>query len=301
MAKLLKGKTIWMPRSPVSKLSLIIAILASPYIMLRFFWKAWRLSKQNTLVYMHSLLEKIFMAPCLRFFNIPYIFVEHATIGNWLYKNPLLSFYKRNLAYKRAKLITVSHLMAADLKEFKPVVIANAINQKFISSKPRNNPKKILYIGRLTPDKGVDQIVRSALDLQQYQFVFIGNGPLAKQIKHAGFKLYQKMSHRKILEYLKKVDLLLLPSSKKDPFGLTVLEAMSREIPSLISSKVGIKDYLKHKDSTFIIKNNLTDSIAEVFSEVEIYNKVKNNLEKHYRSFGYQYMATSYFKIFQKL
>ena len=301
LAKLFQSSTIWMPRSPVSKMSLLVALILSPYIVIRFFIKAWFLRKRNCLVYMHGLLEKIFFAPSLRYFNIPYVFVEHATIGDWLIKNPLFKVYKKNLKYKRSKLITVSKLMERDLKSLKPTVIPNAINRKFQSNKPKNSKRRILYVGRLTKDKGVHTILEASKNLPNYQFVFIGRGPLAHDIQNSQCKLYDNMSHRKIMDYFKKVDLLLLPSDKKDPFGLTVLEAMSQQVPALISEKVGILDYLKENENVFVFQNDLRTSIGEIFENPKSLNYVRSNLEQTYRTFGYKYMANTYFKIFQKL
>ncbi len=191
--------------------------------------------------------------------------------------------------------------MATALRGLKVEIIPNAIQTAFVKAANPKSGNKILYIGRLTADKGVDKILESALQLPNFKFIMVGSGPLKTQLKSAGLKVYDKMSHRKIMDLLLKVDLLLLPASQVDPFGLTVLEAMSRNVPALISDKVGISSYLNHGKNVFVIADSLTSSIQNIFADQKKLQFVISHLEPTYRKFKYAKMADSYWKIFQRL
>lgn len=299
LAKLFKTKTKLLPKSPVSKLQLIIYCFLLPYTLFRFYIRAIKSKNKNHVYYMLSLSEKLFLAPFLRRFNIPYIFVEHATIGNWLLKNPFYKLYLKNLKWKKAQLITVSKLMEESLKLKKTKVIANAINQRF-EKKPKFAPiNKILYIGRLTEDKGIQNYIKLSQEFKNLKFIAIGQGPLSENLKVNGVKVYSKMSHKKIMEFLKKVDLLVLPAVKEDPFGLVVLEAMSRNVPCLISNNVGIKDYLINDSEVVVFSEDIVQTFKESLNSKQ-FNLIFSNLEDAYRKFSYHHMAISYFKALNK-
>lgn len=299
LAKLFKTNTKILPKSPVSKLQLVFYTLLLPYTLLRFYLKAQSSKNKNHVYYMLSLSEKLFLAPFLKRFNIPYVFVEHATIGNWLLKNPFYKLYLKNLDWKKAQIVTVSKLMEQALKIKKTKVIPNAINQRFKPKSKFLGLNKVLYIGRLTEDKGMEQLIKLANNFKNIKFIAIGKGPYKEMLKQNGIKVYNKMSHKKIMEFLTKVDLLVLPATTKDPFGLVVLEAMSRNVPSLISENVGIKDYLKNKEEIMVFSSDIVESLNQFIKDNTI-KFVFSNLQDSYRKFSYHHMALSYFKTLNK-
>ncbi|BCU67120.1 hypothetical protein HS7_05570 [Sulfolobales archaeon HS-7] len=91
--------------------------------------------------------------------------------------------------------------------------------------------KTIAYIGVDYERKGGD-IAEAVFERLpgNVRKVFVGNTPRERD----GVEYVEKLPHSKIIELLRDVDLLIFPS-RKEAYGITVLEAMSMGIPVVTS------------------------------------------------------------------
>lgn len=123
----------------------------------------------------------------------------------------------------------------------------------------------IAYLGRLTPEKGLD-LLTSSLDLLrgQWRALFIGSGPMQQNLeewgqKHPGQVRIVKATHDEVPAYLNGADILCAPSQTlsnwREQFGRMIIEGFasglavvgsdSGEIPRVIGDAgmiVGEKD-----------------------------------------------------------
>ena len=120
-----------------------------------------------------------------------------------------------------------------------------------------NAVKTVLFVGRLTNQKGPHFFIEAANKLLHFfhnvKFVVVGTGDLqheliervatfgiGKYIHFAGF-LDQDM----VDNMYDAADLYVMPSVS-EPFGLTCLEALSRNVPVIISKQSGVGEALHH-------------------------------------------------------
>lgn len=116
----------------------------------------------------------------------------------------------------------------------------------------------VLFVGRLTLQKGPDYFLRAAqkvLELNSdVRFIIVGAGDMEHQVieESAWLGISDKVFFVGFLErgaYLAKIyqlaDLYVLPSVS-EPFGITVLEALSQGTPALISKQAGVGEKLSH-------------------------------------------------------
>ncbi len=145
--------------------------------------------------------------------------------------------------------------------ESKLRVIYNGIELK-TSSPPLRSKKKrkrfqqIIFLGRLTWQKGPEYFIETArLMLEKrrdLRFIFIGWGDLVYQlvervaelglgshILFAGF-----LEERAVKKLVSRSDLFLL-TSVSEPFGLAVLEAIIQGVPAVISAQSGVSEILE--------------------------------------------------------
>lgn len=107
---------------------------------------------------------------------------------------------------------------------------------------------QVCFVGRLVPEKGTYLLIEAWLKLDtrtraNCQLNIIGEGPESRRLRamaqeDASIVFHGVLTHRETLKTLCTSDLLICPSLWAEPFGLTVIEAMSAGIP-VIASDIG--------------------------------------------------------------
>lgn len=122
----------------------------------------------------------------------------------------------------------------------------------------KNARKKILFVGRFVPTKGIIELVDVELLLLQDGFeidcVFVGDGLLRnkveERIKTSGFdhcfsfKGWVKTASAQLFDIYRDCDILCLPSYSEG-LGLVILEAMSNGVAVIASNVDGIRDVVE--------------------------------------------------------
>ena len=149
-----------------------------------------------------------------------------------------------------------------DVKKFKPDKKKRINFRKKISIS--KNTFVFLYLGRITKDKGITDLVKAFKKIQKNQDVMlIFVGPLEdKEIKDFIIKnnkiLYFGYT-KKPENWLQLADILCLPSYREG-FGTSIIEAAACGIPSLCSKIYGLSDsIINHKTSIFHKTGNIED------------------------------------------
>ncbi|MAD77941.1 MAG: 4-alpha-glucanotransferase [Planctomycetaceae bacterium] len=120
-----------------------------------------------------------------------------------------------------------------------------------------NRDKIVLYFGRITMQKGPEFFVQAAkrvLDvMEDVKFVVAGSGDLASEMIEMAAEM--GIGHKVLFtgflrgNDIKRVfslaDLYVMPSVS-EPFGIAPLEAMSHDVPALISKSSGVSEVLTH-------------------------------------------------------
>lgn len=97
---------------------------------------------------------------------------------------------------------------------------------------------EFFFIGRLEPEKGVEDAVAAAVSAG-VMLTVIGDGPLRPYL--AGFPANVRVlgwqSHAQIAGHVSRARALLMPTRYPEPFGLVALEASQSGIPVILSDK----------------------------------------------------------------
>lgn len=114
-------------------------------------------------------------------------------------------------------------------------------------------PRVLLYLGRLSREKGPDILLRAAsrISALPFEIRFVGGGALSEEIKAMAGTL--GLGHRvTVLDFVRDVgphlgdaDLLVMPS-RHEGLPLALLEALARGVPVLASAVGQIPDVLKN-------------------------------------------------------
>ena len=175
--------------------------------------------------------------------------------------------------------------------------------------------KNIFYIGRISPEKGVDKIVKLAdlcKDKKDWKFFCVGEisqkGERAKYYKKLlkfieekkikNIEFWDWISPSKIHYVYSLADLVIIPSQFEEPFCMVALEAMASKVPIIAAEKGGMKEYLIHNKNAIVIKDyNNFEKIAKkylekMFEDRVFTNKIiKNAFETVKQKFDWQKIA----------
>ncbi len=165
------------------------------------------------------------------------------------------------------RVICVSHLTrnivlnryAAD--PAKVDVVYNAIDNNGSASivPPRigRNEKIVLFLGRITMQKGPEYFLAAAKKVLEYEenvrFVMAGSGDMIRRSIEMAAEM--GIGHKVVFtgflrgadvaREVKMADVYVMPSVS-EPFGIAPLEALSHDVPVLISKQSGVSEILAH-------------------------------------------------------
>jgi len=149
------------------------------------------------------------------------------------------------------------------------VVYPSIHKEKKILKKDKN----IVFVGKLNVSKGYDiyggAIKRILDDFPKWKAFSIGDESRKRPIiSHVRHKELGFLKHKKVLKFLDKSEIAVVPSRWEEPFGRTALESSSRACATIISNRGGLPETTDH----CIILNKLNSD--QLF--IEIKNLIKN-------------------------
>jgi glycogen synthase len=117
--------------------------------------------------------------------------------------------------------------------------------------------KIVLYVGRLTFQKGVDHFLKAAREVLIHRpdtvFLIVGDGDMYHQLimEAAGHGIAHRviftgfMSGDKLRAMYHMADAFVMPSIS-EPYGLVALEAIASGVPTIISKQSGVSETIRH-------------------------------------------------------
>ena len=152
-------------------------------------------------------------------------------------------------------------------------------------------PEKLLiFVGRLSPEKGFPMIVEIAERLQStgrdVGLVVIGDGPrraeyeqLTARLRRGSARFFGFVQPRDISAYYANADVLVVPSVS-EPWGFVVNEGLACGVPVVCSSRVGAAyDLITHGETGFVCDDldSYVKSVALLLDDAREAERVGRN------------------------
>ncbi|MCB9359170.1 glycosyltransferase family 4 protein [Candidatus Woesearchaeota archaeon] len=169
----------------------------------------------------------------------------------------------------------------------KVITVHNAVEQKdssMLEHKLPNKTKVVLFLGRITIQKGPDWFLYAAKKVLEHDpnvtFVVAGSGDMenfmmrkaaelgmSKNFLFAGF-----LKGDDIDRAYKMADLYVMPSIS-EPFGITPLESMRNGTPVLMSKQSGVSEVVRHcLKADFWDVNDMANKIISVLEHAPLHS-----------------------------
>ena len=187
----------------------------------------------------------------------------------------LYSFLK---TYKKVDLfVCPSNFLANKLissKKFykdKTFTIHNFINKKEFTQKNDSTEPYIVFVGRLSKEKGVDYLAKVASLLPEYKFMVAGDGPdkgVLCGVDNIDLKGFLKGDE--LTSLMGNAKILLLPSVCYENCPLSILEAHAMGVPVVTMKSGGMAE---------LVDDGVTGTLADVPTAECIAKKIKETIE----------------------
>ena len=137
---------------------------------------------------------------------------------------------------------------------------------------------RLLYAGRLHPDKGIHDAVRALAALPGMTLEFAGTWDpreeraLAALVAELGLgdrvTLLGQLGREAVRERYRDADALLFPARWNEPWGLVPLEAMACGCPVVATARGGAAEYLADRDNALVVPAEDPAALAAAVREL---------------------------------
>jgi len=221
------------------------------------------------------------------------------------------------------RVVCVSHLTRNivlaryEVRGAKTEVVYNAVelpDAKLPEMPPiRHNEKLVLFLGRVTMQKGPEYFLRAAkMVVEKYQnvrFVMAGSGdmiaPCIEEAASLGIGRYVTFTGflrgPDVARVFQMADLYVMPSVS-EPFGISPLEALSHNVPVIISKQSGVSEVLTHVLKVdFWDINAMADKILAVLRHPPLQKTLRQHGQIELRKFSWVDSAQRLKEIYETL
>ncbi len=173
-------------------------------------------------------------------------------------------------------------LSAKDYYKGKTKTIHNFINKEKFTGKGKGEDSYIVFVGRLSKEKGIENIAGAAKLLPEYNFVVAGSGPDEDIIKGiSNVKLAGFLTGDALTALMGNAKVLLLPSVCYENCPLSILEAHALGVPVVTMNSGGMAELVKDGVTGTLVNDPTPEGIAcklkETLENEDYYNTLKEN------------------------
>ena len=179
-------------------------------------------------------------------------------------------------------------------------------------NKKKSDKLKILFVGRLVYEKGLDILVQviQNLDKEKFEFTIVGDGNYKEKIsyifKNENVHYMGWISDKdKIASIFKEHDILLNPSIKhkdwEELFGIVNIEAMACGVIVIASNHIGPKEIIDDGVNGFLVPENnaqlIINKLNLLYKNREMITQISNKAIKRANDFSVKNIANQWREI----
>ena len=318
-----------MKKSFLAKIQMPLLILSESFASYNVIRK-----EQIDMVHAHWILPQGFVSVFLKkIFKIPLLVTVHGSdlfpLKSRLFKR-LQHFVIRNADYVTVNSIATKKELLKRFLDYSskvkimPMGIDNNLfkKRKIKKSKLYIKNRILLFVGRLSDQKGLQCLIDSMQDISRYdsraKLLVIGAGPYEKTLRERAYskgveeyvEFLGPMSTSDIARYYNFADIFILPSlstkTGTEALGLSLLEAMASGCAVIGTSIGGIPFVIKDGHNGLLVKQKdskeLTKAIITLLKDKKKSQKLGNNAAGFVRkNYSLEKISKDFIKLYKEL
>lgn len=187
-------------------------------------------------------------------------------------------------------------------------VIANftPINPNKTSSLSKTK-NKIIYFGRLSPEKGLIQLCNLIKNLP-IRLTIVGTGPLQKKLnlishRQKNIKVMAFQPEEKLIKTISQNDYTVVPSIWPENASISIIESFALAKPVIGNNIGGITEMIQNNNNGWLFSFNNFDSFSEILKKIlamddKTYQEMSINC---YKNFKAKYSPSAHYQSIIKL
>lgn len=234
-------------------------------------------------------------------------------LSNWLQKN--LQIEKNKIKVIPNFILPESQFIDSPSNKISRRASNGYSIQDHYSNLSFRDQKTILYVGRLSKEKGIDVLIKAfklvLKKIPSAKLIIIGKGEDEKRLKNLSsslsissnlaFKGY--LFPEQIKNYYLNSQVLIVPSLCAENMPLSVLEAYFFSLPVIASDSFGLKELVQDKGTGFLFKRgspeDLSKKIIAFLSDASLQQDMRENIVKKINKFSSEVHFSELMKIYK--
>jgi glycosyltransferase involved in cell wall biosynthesis len=197
------------------------------------------------------------------------------------------------------------------------IVVPNGINLNEVAEKETeggNPSKRVLFVGRLHPVKGVQYLLGAMKmvhqELPEAKLILVGDGEEREHLENLTDSLgirgcvefAGRVPHDRVQDYMNRAEVFVLPSLSEG-FPVTILEAMACGLPVVATRVGGIPDIIEDGTNGYLVDARDQEQIAEallrVLQDKMLQKIMSNNNRKSAEKYRWDTVAATLEGVYQ--
>lgn len=127
-----------------------------------------------------------------------------------------------------------------------------------------------IFIGRLSPEKGIATLARALQQLPGLNIDVYGNGPMREMVEQTPGLVYRGFQPAEVLrQRMRQATYVVVPSTGIESFGLVAIEAFACGTPVIASGHGGLREIVVHGKNGLLVEPGDADSLAAALQHAE--------------------------------
>ncbi len=157
-----------------------------------------------------------------------------------------------------------------DTVRFAPTYVDAAMRYRLTDGNPQR--PLLLSVGRLAPEKQIEQIAHALDALPGAHLAIVGDGPhrptLERTFAGCPVTFTGPLTGDDLSAAYASADLFVFPSSSIETFGLVAAEAMASGVPVVASAVGGMPEIIAHGENSYLFPENDTVQMAALVAHL---------------------------------
>jgi glycosyltransferase involved in cell wall biosynthesis len=189
-------------------------------------------------------------------------------------------------------------------------ILPNGIDENFCNDQKRfnekGNRKIVFYNGYAYEVKGIKTLINvlSSIKKSDYELFILGDKPFIEEKINIKINYISYIDSKELSGFLKDKD-IYINTAEYEPFSIFAAEAMASGLIVIVSSKVGMQNYIKHNYNGFIYNYSKPEELRDILHKVlegnEELQKISCNASKIFEELNWNKVNNKYLEIYQSL